>query len=867
MEAGAKSLRFLGEGKKLLIPFFQRRYVWRELNWEELVDTFENKDIKPFLGSIIIKHLNHKEDFVIDGQQRLTTITILAKAIYDSLPEESKQPGSGMRTCIEKFLFYTDNSADDFEDSHVKIKHSYLDCQEYERVIKSCMLDNIPKINLNDIDDDSGNILLCYKYFREKLSSYSVKQLKSLFNSIFNEDRKVFVLIELNKEDINEQKIFDTINRAGVHLSTADIIKNNIFKYLLNYCGDEPKKKNILEIYKDCWENVFEKNQKVSNLWDTERVFGNVKHSNLEFLLYCVACSKWGEKGDMFAKLEEVFEKHISTMKYQELLDLVKEIKEYALIFKKYVLNFKEELDNEEKDVYFKYEDHVSRLLLILQKFSIQMFYPYIIKRLYEVDQNEKNEALIHDFKILESFVVRRKISPRGTHDYAAKCYEIIKNGVEVLFNDQNSSITDEDIRVYLANTKDDAAKMILFWIELYQRYKIKYDVDILEFKYTLEHIMPKKWEKNWSVVPIVNNGTVLSATSDVGKRFRNTVIQSIGNKTLLLHSLNVTVKNSSFDIKLNGIDNKKPGYKNHTGLLITKRLVDNACVSPIWNEAKIKEREKQLADIFIEIWPSFYYDSNNLSSNQKSKIRSISTSPFEDVDISNFTDEQFDDPIKLLEAMDDNLDNDYDIINKDLLSINDFTKKVTVQAETINKYIKENKIIPDVVILDKPYFTDDTVKSYAKKFNWIVITDENRKNIFTDMLEKNAMSYSYKPLFLKAFFENADENGSVSLDEIVIYFIKYYSERRRKGLVVENAKSAFANENVKYSNAKQVIIKYPLKRFENMSVVSFDKETKLITMDKAIWNSLSQSEISHIIAICNNKLEYYYKRIEKQSI
>ena len=141
----------------------------------------------------------------------------------------------------------------------------------------------------------------------------------------------------------------------------------------------------------------------------------------------------------------------------------------------------------------------------------------------------------------------------------------------------------------------------------------------------------------------------------------------------------------------MNGIDNKKPGYKNHTGLLITKRLVDNACVSPIWNEAKIKEREKQLADIFIEIWPSFYYDSNNLSSNQKSKIRSISTSPFKDVDISNFTDEQFDDPIKLLEAMDDNLDNDYDIINKDLLSINDFTKKVTVQAETINKYIKES--------------------------------------------------------------------------------------------------------------------------------------------------------------------------------
>lgn len=48
MKAEAKSLRFLGEGKKLSVPFFQRRYVWEESNWKELLDTFQNEEIMPF---------------------------------------------------------------------------------------------------------------------------------------------------------------------------------------------------------------------------------------------------------------------------------------------------------------------------------------------------------------------------------------------------------------------------------------------------------------------------------------------------------------------------------------------------------------------------------------------------------------------------------------------------------------------------------------------------------------------------------------------------------------------------------------------------------------------------------------------------
>jgi len=117
MKAEAKSLRFLGEGKRLTIPFFQRHYVWNEDNWDELLCTFENVDTVPFLGSLILKQAEHcsfaNEAIIIDGQQRLTTITILAKAIYDCLPEENKKAGSGIRRDIESYLFYRKNASDD----------------------------------------------------------------------------------------------------------------------------------------------------------------------------------------------------------------------------------------------------------------------------------------------------------------------------------------------------------------------------------------------------------------------------------------------------------------------------------------------------------------------------------------------------------------------------------------------------------------------------------------------------------------------------------------------------------------------------------------------------------------------------------
>lgn len=647
MKAEAKSLRFLGESNKLSVPFFQRHYVWSKENWEELLNSLEGTDVTPFLGSLILKELSGNEFSVIDGQQRLTTVTILAKAIFDSLPEENKKPNSGVRTGIQSFLFYRVNAADDFEDSLVKIEHSRIDNQDYSRVIKAGIL-NSESIDLDAINKQSSNVLLCYKFYREIFQEYAPERLKNLFNLIFDGNRKVLIVIELGKDDVNEQTIFDTINRAGVRLSAADIIKNNLFKRLLDKCdNNETLREQVVDTYKNCWESIFAKDQDVCDIWDEERIFGNVKHNNLEFLLYCVACIKWGEDGDMFPKLEAVYNRETENMSYADLLGLVVEIKECANIFMHYILEFKNEVESESIDRYFKYNNHVDRLMLILLKFKIQMFYPYVIKRLFEVSCDTSDEGLINDFAKLESFIVRRKLSTKGTHDYTSKCYSIIKDGIDALvasdLENEDAGITDSDIKHYLAETKDDTAKMILFCIELYRRKDDALDVNALEYRYTLEHIMPKKWETHWSSVPIVDGDVVLDVKTEEGKQYRKLTIESIGNKTLLTCKLNASLRNASYNKKVLG-DGDKKGYKSHTMLLLTKEIVSLHETDTNWDENGIAKRADKLFSEFVVLWPSF---SDVVSHSQESIVEHE-----DDPDLSKYTQEQLDNPIELLGAL-----------------------------------------------------------------------------------------------------------------------------------------------------------------------------------------------------------------------
>ena len=128
----------------------------------------------------------------------------------------------------------------------------------------------------------------------------------------------------------------------------------------------------------------------------------------------------------------------------------------------------------------------------------------------------------------------------------------------------------------------------------------------------------------------------------------------------------------------------------------------------------------------------------------------------------------------------------DYEIIDlfnwqeevKDMISQMEFVRMVDVQSETIARYIREKKIIADLVIPMGEnkrfnYFKEETIINYAKEFKWELITPANMKDKFMDMVEIMEMSYSYKPVLLKAIFEHIDDKGRVRVEDLVDYFIE----------------------------------------------------------------------------------------------
>lgn len=201
------------------------------------------------------------------------------------------------------------------------------------------------------------------------------------------------------------------------------------------------------------------------------------------------------------------------------------------------------------------------------------------------------------------------------------------------------------------------------------------------------------------------------------------------------------------------------------------------------------------------------------------------------------------------------------------MISQMEFIRRVDVQSETIERYIREGTIIPDLIVPMSEhrvfkYFREETLKTYAAKFGWTLIDNDNRKNLFMEMIEKMDMSYSYKPVLIKAVLKYADNKGRVKISDIVSYFRHFYESRRKAGLVVENPRSLFAKGGYTDKEAERNILQNPFKRFEDMAMVRHTKTLGIIEVDSFVWKKLTTEDKERIIKICDEKLaEYFEKR------
>ncbi len=574
MKAVESSFSFIEQESLIEIPFFQRSYVWRDEQWEQLFhdlkESYENKK-EHFLGSIILKQLptnagDGSKRSLIDGQQRLTTFSILIKVLYEQLDNDDKSD-------YATYLFKKPT-----KEKIPKIKHSKFDEVAFNEILRA---KNIDSINNNIVNHK--NMLDCYKYFTEKIKKVDVKKfLDFILNS------KLWVTINLDADE-DEQKIFDSINTAGLKLTATDIIKNAIFAKAIEINIDYEK------LYAECWQTIFE-SESNRDFWEQELTTGRLKRVQSEIFLHAFAVIEgfFNPKSNSLEDLSSLYKNHIKKFNGKQLENFLYNIKQYAMIYYDFP-----HINNETP---LCFDDNIKRLFHILSVTDTSTAMPIVLFLSFHL---KDKEILDNCLKVIEIFIVTRWLCKRDTKHYNNMFASMVgkikqNNPLKTLKEELIDVPSKEELQESLKNLNDNKkAKIVLFWIELYRRYnnKDKQDVIELTYQYTLEHLMPISWKEYWGEIVVDEENA-------------ENCIYQIGNMTLLKNRLNNAIKNATWNIKLNGDGSRKNSIKKCTDLLITRELLD----IKEWNLNTINKRSNKLVLEFFKIWNPEYLEKRSIN-------------------------------------------------------------------------------------------------------------------------------------------------------------------------------------------------------------------------------------------------------------
>jgi uncharacterized protein with ParB-like and HNH nuclease domain len=570
LEAGKRTIRdIFNRGRNLEIPFFQRSYVWSQDQWERFLDDMrfvsQNRE-NYFLGSIILKQQQTSSDTdskitVIDGQQRLTTLQIFLKVL-----------------CLKH------GSDTDFTETFKKqrdktiiLLHNHNDVKYFNMIMN---LDELIEISENN------SIIDAYKYFSENITDDDLIHGLDFFNIL---DNILFVGIDLGYEE-DEQQIFDTINSLGVRLTTAELLKNYFFN------------RDEISTYNEYWKSIFEKDEETKTYWDIEVTTGRIRrtfidlffHSFLQIMIQDPNLKVKAEDKKKYSKLETLFASYKNFREKYILSkhDFLSQIKEYALIFKE---NFNYDIVNDELTDEFGIE----RINAIIFGLDTSTLIPYILYILKNVsDTIQRNEL----FELLETYIMRRLIVHATAKNY------------NQLFSERliaNKSLNERQFLEYIENSSDtvnflpnnDSVKNgfenskltnkqsagILYFLESKIRNRERHSTKLLGInKYSLEHLMPKKWENNWDKIDDKD-----------ARGIRNSKLLTLGNLTIITQKLNAAIRDSSWNIKKQGKSNKGGLRTYSAGIETLERFLEYEK----WDESTIEERANYLYKKAIAIW------------------------------------------------------------------------------------------------------------------------------------------------------------------------------------------------------------------------------------------------------------------------
>jgi uncharacterized protein with ParB-like and HNH nuclease domain len=548
---------FLSSNKtQFVIPVYQRNYDWSTSQCKQLLDDILEVGVAKgmnahFIGSIVYVHddvytsSRIKELTIIDGQQRLTTLTLIYLALYRlaiELQDESMVNEISETYLINKFAPEEEKlKLRPTENNDKALKYLLRSDSDEEYVAFSKLIDN-------------------FNYFKGRIIPQNYEFVQRGLSKL------MFVEISLDREKDDPQRIFESLNSTGLELSQADLIRNYILMGL--------NRKNQNKIYANYWD-IIEKSAKDETL-NTSRVSDFIRdYLTLE-----------NNKIPNKSKVYLAFKTKFPTTNLEDLKNNLIPIKSLVKYYNK-LINPKNETD---RAIRIELE-YINRL-------EINVAYPFLMK-VYEDYSEElisKNVFLeILDF--IQSFVLRRFIVGLPTNSLN-KIFMTLYNKIDQ--NDYLESLQKELLRK-TGSQRFPKNKEVIDVFKLKDVYNIKsknrtYLLERLENfdnrepvmiegnpDITIEHIFPQNPDAKWKI----------ELGTDEYNFIKENYLNTVGNLTL--SGNNGRLGNKPFIFKR---DLEKAGYKD-SRLWLNKYL----SIAEKWDKTEIERRFDLLAERFLKIW------------------------------------------------------------------------------------------------------------------------------------------------------------------------------------------------------------------------------------------------------------------------
>lgn len=574
IEVNKQSVRaLLGSGgeKPFVIPEYQRPYAWTEEQIETLFEDLWEFSITSggtqrtgtyFLGSVVSYENSNKEQEIIDGQQRITSLFLLLRAIYTKLTATKESE----RTAESK-NFITRIAPAIWRTNKLTGAVDYSDILLTSRVVNNKGNEILRKILKTGYAEDGAedNYSKNYKCFQELLDKYSLKDPLNIYQFIYALlEQAILLPITADNQD-TALTIFSTLNDRGLPLSDADIFKARIYNQL-----DSEAKKEFIEVWKNLDEQATEVNESMQQLF----------YYNMFYYRALEKDTKSTTPGVRKYYSANNFER----LSKPALLDTL------SVILNLWnVVNKHKEIENES----WSKNPKIRQSLDTLSSYPNEFWkYPVVI---YYVCYHKKDDFEIKFGlflnKLLRELLAKYLIMPAIN---AVKA-DIMKLNAAIIVSDmpifEFKNTDAEQLKSYILNPNKKAVRMLLKILAYNSQDRLLPD------GWEIEHIFPQKWQTNY--FPNDSEETIKEN------------IEHIGNKLPFEKKLNIVAGNGYF-LK------KKEEY-NRSEITITRSM--GASDIAEWGISSINNRDIEVTKNIISIfekWNQDYLDNSTGKNKQE---------------------------------------------------------------------------------------------------------------------------------------------------------------------------------------------------------------------------------------------------------